>query len=168
MRHVQDAVFEICTSSAFLVKRIEGYADLALARSTDLMVMHVDGQAHVLHGGAHSSSNVVQGVYRWHGEVAAFDARTVAHVAIFKVWLEAPRRFFRVDVYMAPLMSDCHLTSSKTKNSGSGPKIGCVTDTGGSQIRLSPLCERAWVAVVALHGARLDDVAAHVDEWSHQ
>ena len=57
-----------------------------------------------------------------------------------------------------PEMSDLNLTWSKMKNSGSGPRNG-VTDTGGLEEFLGALGDGARVAVVALHGARLDDVA---------
>ena len=127
------------------------------------MVMQVDGQAHGLHGGAHRVSNVVQGVYRWHGEVAAFDARLMAQVATLSVVGGHPRRFFRLDLIHGAAHVGFVLNIIEDEKFWFRAKIGCVTDTGGSQIRLSPLCERAWVAVVALHGARLQDVAANVD-----
>ena len=46
---------------------------------------------------------------------------------------------------------------------GLGTEEGGVTDTGGLQVFLGATGNGPWVALVALHGARLDDVTAQDD-----
>ena len=163
VRDVKDAVFVDLHLVSFLGQRVERDADLALARSTDLMVMQVDGQTHGLHGRAHRVSNVVQRVHWWYGEVAAFDARLMAQVAAFRVVGCHPRRFFRLDLIHGAAHVGFVLDIVENEKFWFRAEIGCVTDTGSGQVRLSSLGERAWIAVVALHGAWLEDVAADVN-----
>ena len=52
-----------------------------------------------------------------------------------------------------------YLTSSKTKNSASGPTIDGVADAGGLQVGLGLLGDAARVAVVGFAGDRIENVA---------
>ena len=52
-------------------------------RWSDLMVVLFDIDTHVGHHRYHLGANVLSGVKRWYGEVAALDTRTVAHITLF-------------------------------------------------------------------------------------
>ena len=62
------------------------------------MVMHLDLQAHGLHGVAHGRAHAVQRIDGGHRKVAPFDARAVAGVVAAHVLVVRPGTFGRVDL----------------------------------------------------------------------
>ncbi|MNH08892.1 hypothetical protein D3C79_683300 [compost metagenome] len=98
-------------------------------------------------------------VERRNREVAAFDAWTVAFVAAFDVLVGHPRALFGVDLEhrAGDIGLELHFVEDEefrlwTDEDG-------VTDTGGLQVLFGAAGDGAWVAVIALHGRRFDDVA---------
>ena len=82
MRHLMHGVFIELHVVGGLNQCTELDAKLML-RWSDLMVVlfHID--THAGHNRYHLRANVLSGVKGWHGEVAALDTRTVAHIALF-------------------------------------------------------------------------------------
>ncbi len=123
------------------------------------MVVHFDDQAHLFHGVAHGGTDFVVVVARRNREITALDGRAVALVAAFDVLVGHPGALLGVDLehragdvrLELDLVEDEELRLRANENG--------VTDTGGLEEFLGALGDGARVAVVALHGARLDDVA---------
>src|SRR5690606_27750316 len=135
--------------------------DFALAGSGDFVVVNFNVQAHLLHGSAHGGAQVVQGVYRGNREVAALDARTVTAVATVEIFVGNPCRFFREDFVHGGVHVDLPLDGVEDEKFRLRTEQGLVTDAGRLQVFFSATADGARVAVVTLHGGRLDDVAAH-------
>ena len=88
------AIFQHLHFIGLFHQRAEPHTDFTLSCSSHFVVMHFDIQPHLLHGGTHGATNIVQGVDRWHGEVASFNAWTVASIAFLKIVVGAPGSFF--------------------------------------------------------------------------
>src|SRR5690606_25508521 len=74
------AVLEDLYFVSFLHQGIGANTDFALAGGRNFVVVYFNVQAHLFHCGAHGGTQVVQGINRGNGEVAAFYAGTVAGV----------------------------------------------------------------------------------------
>jgi hypothetical protein len=98
-------------------------------------------------------------VERRNREVAAFDAWTVAFVAAFDVLVGHPRTLFRVDLEHGAGNVGLELHLVEDEELWLRTCVYGVTDSGGFQVLFGALGDRTWVAVVALHARRLDDVA---------
>ena len=61
------------------------------------MVVHLDGEAHLLERQAHRRANVLQRVDRRNREIAALDARPVAEVAFLDLLVALPRALVGLD-----------------------------------------------------------------------
>jgi hypothetical protein len=106
-----------------LHQRAELGADFVLAGARHFVVEHFDRDAQRFEDQRHLGAHVLRAVDRGHGEVAALDGGAVAAVAAFELLAGVPGRFVFVDLDEAePDMSLPQRTSSKMKNSGSGPK----------------------------------------------
>ena len=82
--YVMHAVFQYLHLVGFLHQGAEAGTDLTLSGGGNLVVMHFNIQAHLFHGRAHGGANIVQRIDRRYREVAAFNARAMAGVAVFK------------------------------------------------------------------------------------
>ena len=125
--------------------------------------MHLDLEADLLARQAHGRAHVLERIHGRHREVAALDAGTVALVAVRVFLGGVPRTLHRVDLVerAAHLVAVAHPVEDEELVLGTEQRG--VGDAGRLQVRLGALGERARVALVALHGGRLDDVAADVD-----
>ena len=70
----------------------------------------------------------MQRIDRRHREVTALDGRAMADVAVLVDRSEFQSASSESILQKQPLMSEPQRTSSKTKNSGSGTKVGGVGD----------------------------------------
>ena len=61
------------------------------------MVMNLGFQAQFLQRKTHRRADVVQGVYRRHRKVTAFDSGPVTGIAVFVAPARVPRAFVRID-----------------------------------------------------------------------
>jgi hypothetical protein len=87
------------------------------------VVEHFDRDAHGFEDQGHLGAHVLRAVDRGHGEVAALGGGTVALVAAFELLAGVPGGFVFVDLDEgADIGPEDQRTSSKMKNSGSGPK----------------------------------------------
>jgi hypothetical protein len=122
---------------------VEAGADLALAGGGHLVVMHLDRHAHLFHGQAHGRAQVVQRVDRRHREVAALDARPVAHVAVLEDALGVPVGLVGVDLVegAAHVGTPAHVVEDEEL--GLGTEEGGIGDAGGLQVGLGALGDRA-------------------------
>jgi len=79
------AVFQGLHFISFFDQAVECNTDFTLAGSRYFVMMDFYVQTHVLHRAAHSGTKVMQGIDRWDGEIAAFDAWTMTGVAFFVI-----------------------------------------------------------------------------------
>ncbi|RMR51720.1 hypothetical protein ALP84_05248 [Pseudomonas cichorii] len=138
---------------------VELHADFVLAGSCHFVVVNFDDLTHFFQCVAHGSTDFVVVVDRWNREVAAFDTWTVAFVAAFHVLVRHPRALFGEDLEHGA--GDVGLVLDRIEDEEFWLRTNeyGVTDTGGLQVFLGAVGDGAWVAVIALHGRRFDDVA---------
>ena len=163
MGHVVHAVLEYLYFIGLLHHGVEAHANLTLAGGGHLVVVHLDVQAHLLHGGTHGGADIVQRVNRRHGEVAALHARAVARIAFFELVVRGPGGLLGGNLAGGAAHIDLPLDVVEDEELGLGAKKGGVADTGGLEVGLGALGNRAGVAIVALHGHGLHHVAAQDD-----
>ncbi len=164
------AVLKNLNFISFLNHGVEFNTDFTLTSGSNFVVVNFYVQTHLLHGVTHSSTDVVQAVYWWYWEVAAFNARAVTHVAVGEGFASGPIRFFRVDLNERARHVLAPLDVVKNEELRLWTEESCVAQTGRLQVLFSALSNRAGIALVALHGRRLNDVAAQdngrfVGEW---
>ncbi len=140
-------------------QRVELNADFVLAGSRHFVVVNFDGQAHFFHGITHGSTDFVIVIDRRNREVTTFDARAVALVASFEVAVGIPGSLLREDFEHGTGDVGLELHFVKNEELRLGANKYSVTNAGGLQILFATLGDAAWVALIALHGRRLDDVA---------
>ena len=162
-RGVVDDVLQDLQPVAALDQRREAGADLALPGGGDLVVVHLDLDAHLLEREAHRGADVLQRVDRGHREVAALHRRPVAQVAALELVGRGPGRFLGEDLAVAARHVDVPLDGVEDEELGLGTEVGDVAEAGGLEVGLGALGERARVALVALAVGRLHDVAGDVD-----
>ena len=85
-------------------------------------MVNLNFEAHLLHRGTHCRANIMQRVNGGHGEVAAFDSRSVTCIAIFKVEVRGPGCFLRVDRVAGATHVGIPLHVVKYKELGLGAK----------------------------------------------
>jgi hypothetical protein len=113
-----------------LHQRAELGADLVLAGVGHFVVVHLDRDAQRLEDQAHLGAHVLEAVDRRHREVAALDARAVAHVAAFEVLAGVPGRLFGVDLDEAARHVDVPAHAVEDEELGLGAEVGGVADAG--------------------------------------
>jgi hypothetical protein len=111
----------------------------------------------------HRRADVLIGVHRGHREIASLDAGTVALVAALVFTGGIPGAFHRVDRIEAAvhIVAVAHAVEDEEFVLGAEERV--IGDAGGPEIGLCALGKRARVTLVALHGRRLDHVAANID-----
>ncbi len=102
----------------------------------------------------------MQRINRRHGEVATFNLGAVTDVAVVVGVAGGPGRFFRIDGVTRTTHIRVPLHVIEDKEFGLGAKEGGVTNTRRGEIFLSTLGHAARITLIALHGGRLNDVAA--------
>ena len=142
-RGVVHAVLEDLQPVGALHQRRELRADLALARVGDLVVVHLDLDAHLLHREAHRRADVLQRVDRRHREVAALDRGAVAHVAALELLGARPRGLAREDLAVAARHVDGPLDRVEHEELGLGTEVRGVAEAGGLEVDLGALGQRA-------------------------
>ena len=91
--HVVDAILVDLELVGLGDQGIKTRADLALSGRADLVMMHLDIQAHISHCQAHCRADILQGINRWHGKVTPLDPGTMTDVAVLVFLAGAPGRF---------------------------------------------------------------------------
>ncbi len=156
---VVHAVLEGLDFVGLLHQGVELDADFVLAGSRHFVVMHFDDQAHLFHGVAHGGTDFMVVVARRNREIATLDGRAMALVAAFDVLVCHPGALFGVDLEhrAGDVGLELHLVEDEELRLRADEHG--VAEAGGLEVFLGALGDGARVAVVALHGARLDDVA---------
>ena len=138
--------------------------DFRLAAGCDFVMMALDLQAAALHGHDHFAAQVLVVIGRRHREIAFLVARTVAQIVLFAAGV--PAAFFRVDEVEAVLLALIEADVVEDEKLGFGAEVGGVGHAGGGQIHLRLFRDVARIAVVALLGDGIDDVADHDQRWN--
>ena len=101
----------------------------------------------------------MQRINRWYRKITPFDARSVTQVAVSIDLFRVPAGFRGIDLVgrFSHLIGPADIVENeefifRTEKCG-------VADTGRLHIGLGAFGDRAWVALIALHVFRLDDVA---------
>src|SRR5690625_5898978 len=81
---------------------IGAHPDLTLPGSADLVVVHLHHQAHGFHGAAHGGPQIVQTVYRRHGEITAAHPGAMPHVAVLHAQPRCPGRLLGAHAVARP------------------------------------------------------------------
>ncbi len=138
---------------------VEQHADLVLAGSRHFVVVNFDLQAHLFQCVAHGGTDFVVVVDRRYREVAALDARTVTFVAAFEITVGVPGSLLGEDLEhrAGDVRLELHFVEYEEFRLRTDEHL--VADAGGLEVFLGAAGDGARVAIVALHGARLDDVA---------
>ncbi len=144
-------------------QRARADADLGLSGGRHLVVVHFDLQSHLLARQAHRRADVLERIHRRHRKVAALDAGAVALVAVGILLGRVPGALHRVDGVEGALHLVAVAHAVEDEELVLRPEQRAVGDPGGFEIGFRALGERARIALVALHGRRLDHVAAQVD-----
>ncbi|MNQ58414.1 hypothetical protein D3C85_726190 [compost metagenome] len=125
------------------------------------MVVHFDDLAHFFQGVAHGGADFVVRIARRGRQVAALDRDAVAIVALaaVDVGVAVPGSLLGEDLEhrAGHVRLELHGIEDEELRLRTGEHG--VTDTGGLQVFLGTLGDGARVALVALHGGRLDHVA---------
>ncbi len=161
--HVQHRVLQDLHFVGLLRQAAGAHADFALAASRDFVVMHFDLQAHLFERQTHRRADVLERIDRRHREVATLEARAVTHVADVVLLARIPRALHRVDLVERAVEARAVTDAVEDEEFVLGAEQRAIGDAGRLEVRLGTLCERARIALIALHGRRLDDVAADVD-----
>ena len=157
--NVMNNVFQHLHFVSFLNQSVELNTDFVLSGVRHFVVMNFNVQTNGFQCVTHGSTDVVVAVYWWNREVTAFNAWTVTQVAAFHNRFGVPCSFGRVDFAEAAGHVRAPANIVKHEEFWFWTKECSVTQTSGLQVLFSTQCYRAWVAVVALHSGRLDDVA---------
>src|SRR5471032_631827 len=163
--HVVYAVLQGLNFVSLGNQGVELHADFVLAGSRHFVVVNFDDQAHFFHGVAHGGTDFVVVVERRNREVAAFDTWAVAFVAAFHVLVGHPRTLFGEDLEHGARDVGLELDRTKDEEFWFRAYEYGVADTGGLQVFLGTVRDGTWVAVIALHGRRFDDVANQDQGW---
>ncbi|SVJ52426.1 Uncharacterised protein [Klebsiella pneumoniae] len=138
---------------------VELHADLVLAGGCHFVVVDFDHQAHFFQGVAHGGADFMVVVDRRYREVAALHARAMALVAGLDVGVGVPGSLLGEDLEHRAGDVGLELHFVEDEELRLRADEHGVADAGGLQVLLGALGDVARVALVALHGARLDDVA---------
>ena len=159
LRHVAHDVFVILHVVGHLLHRREPNVDLGLARGRDFVMLALDRDARLLQLETHFIANVLQGVGRRDRKISFLCANLVTEIREFfaRAVPMRLRRFRRDERRNFP--GNEKRTSSKMKNSASGPKNRGVGDASAFQISLRFFGDTARVAIVRLARDRIDDGA---------
>ena len=145
-------------------QRAEDKAQLMLA-GRDLMVVLVDVHADIAHGRKHLGPHVLRRVDRRHREIAAFDARTMAHVAHLELGVSVPGSVGRIDLVAHLVDRVREPNVVEDEELGFRPPEGLIADAGGFQIGLRLDGGAARVALIQLARVRFCHVAMQAERF---
>ena len=159
--HVLHHVLQDLGPVSALNECAETGADFVLACASDFVVEHFNRNAKAFQNQRHFGAHVLRAVHRRHGEVAAFDGRTVAAVAAFELGARIPGGFvfFNLEEGARHVGVPAHVVEDEEL--WLGAEVSGVAQAGGLEVSLGALRDGARVAVVGLAVAGLNDVAAH-------
>jgi len=158
MGDILDAVFINLHLVGHGGQRAELGAELVLGLR-DLVVMLLDRQAHLAHGGEHLGAQIALAIHGRHGEVPALHAGAVAHIAFRIVLHVGARPLDRIELIGAEIAARAEFHAVEDEEFRLGADKGGIADTGGFQIILGLLGGGAGVSRIALAGGGFDDVA---------
>ena len=158
--HVVDHVLEFLNLIGLLDQGVELDADLVLAGVRHFVVVNFDFLTDGFQGVAHGSTDIVEAVDRRDREVAALQTRTVTQVAAFRRGIGRPGTFFGRDLEHGTVHLVLPVHFVEDEEFRLRTEEGGVAQTGGLQEFLGTLGDGTRVALIALHGGRLDDVTA--------
>ena len=118
-----------------------------------------DLEPHIGHHAQHLGAQIGLAVDRRHREIAAFDRRAVAGIAVGELLARDIGPLGRVDRVHRPIHAGRIADIVKDKEFRLGAKIGGVADPGGDQVLLGFFGGRARVAGIGLAGQRLVHIA---------
>ncbi len=157
--NVVHAVLQGLYFVGLLHQGVEQHADFVLAGSCHFVVVNFNGQAHFFQCVAHGGTDFVVVVDRRNREVAALDARTMTFVASLEIGVGVPGSLLREDLEHGAGDVGLEFDFVEYEEFRLRTNEYGVTDTGGLQVFLGALGDTARVALVALHGGGLNDVA---------
>ncbi|CCK16618.1 Glutamine synthetase (glnA) gene and ORF1 [Cronobacter universalis NCTC 9529] len=161
VRDVMHDIFVDLNFVRFLGHGVEAGRHFVLTGGGHFVVVRFNDQAHLFHGQTHHRTDVLRRVNRRNREITAFHARTVAFVAAFVFGGGVPRAFDVVNRDMGAGDGAAEADVVKQEELRFRPEQYGVRDAGGAQVFFCALGDGARVAIVALHGARLEDVATN-------
>ncbi len=164
VRHVVDHVFVFLQLVGLFCQAVKNQAQLVLA-GRHFVVVLVHFHAETLHGGEHFGTQVVGFVDRVDGEIAAFDARAVAHVAHFVFCVGVPGRIRRINFvgYFVDGVGIAHIV--KQEEFSFRAHVGHITDACRLQVGFCFFGCAAWVTLVCFACVGLNNGAVHADRF---
>ena len=145
----------------FLGHGVEAGCHFVLTGGCHFVVVRFNHQAHLFHGQTHGGTQILRRVDRWNREVTAFHRRTVAFVAAVVFCAGVPGAFDVVDGHVGPADAAAEADVVEQEELRLWPEQHGIRDAGGAQEVFGAFGDGARVAIVALHGARLENVAAN-------
>ncbi|CCJ90552.1 Glutamine synthetase (glnA) gene and ORF1 [Cronobacter turicensis 564] len=161
VRDVMHDIFVDLNFVRFLGHGVEAGRHFVLTGGGHFVVVRFNDQAHLFHHQTHGGTQILRGIYRRNREVTAFHARTVAFVAAFVFGGRVPRAFDVVDSDMRAGDGAAEADVVKQEELRFRPEQNGVRDAGRAQVLFRALGDGTRVAIVALHGARLEDIATN-------
>ena len=141
-------------------QRAELHAKLVLSGS-HLVVVLLGGDAHGCHRGEHLGADVLGAIDRGNREVAALGARTMAEVAHLVLGRHVGGQFGRIQPVAAIVRIGRETHVVENEELGFGAEVSLVANAGLLQISLGLAGDAARVALIALVGGGLKNVAEH-------
>ena len=139
-------------------QRTELGAELMLALR-HLVMMLLDQQAHLAHGGQHLGAQIAFAIQRRHREISALHAGTVAHIALRIILHAGLRAFLAVQLIHAVIAAGAEPHAVEHKELGFRPERRDVAHARRNHIRFGLLGRAARIAPIGLAGGRLHDIA---------
>ena len=141
-------------------QRVELQAEFVLG-SRNLVVMLLNTYAHLGEHGQHLGTHVLRGVDRRNREIAALDARAVAHIAGLIVSVVVGRQLGRVQLKARVVGVSLVLHIVEDEELGFRTDEDRVAHAFGLHIGFGLLRRAAWIAIIGFAGNGIEDVAHH-------
>ena len=161
--NVLDDVFHVLGLVGAFDQGGEARTDFHLAAGADFGVVDFDFDAEFFQNVHHGGAQVLSGVNRGDGGVAAFDGGAVAGVLPVHVQPACPCAAFGRDFVTGFVHIGFKLYAVEDEEFGFGAEVGGVADAGGFEVGFGAAGDGARVAVVALTVGGVDDVAGEDD-----
>ena len=162
MSDVLQRVFQDLHFVGFFGQRVRRDIDLALAGGRHFMMMNFEFQTHFFASHRHRGANVLLRIHRGNRKVAALHARPMRAVAFLICLAGIPRAFVRIDFVGAAVHAGTDRDVVENEELVFRSEQRRVGDAGSFQMRFGAFRQGARIASVALHGHRLDDIAAQI------
>ena len=160
--HIVDHIFVLLQLVRLFGQAVKDQTQLVLT-GRNLVVVLVHFHTQTLHCAQHLGAQVLAFVRRVHREVAAFDTRTVAHIAHFVFGIRVPGGVCCIDLigHFVDRVAEAHII--KQEELRFRTHIGHIADAGGFQIGFRLLCRAAWVALIGFAGVWFHNRAVQAD-----